>query len=300
MKHFALSLITAAGLMAQNSVQGPSVGWIYDQAHTALRPIHGIPGSSTLGEVLDAGVSLATAAIAPGGAYALAITGEGDTLFLDLATGQSRKLAVPQGGESIVLSPRATAAAIVYKATGKAVWISGLPGASESKEIEITGSAFALSDDGKAMLAVEQGKVTVIDRDGNRWGLNHSGAIRMAAFVDGTTDVIVSDEQGLWRLKDVTNNAVAARIWQGEAAAFAIAVNRRQLLVIEASKSLTAVDMDNGSVRRIECACDPVALMPLSAAVFRVNELSDGPLWLVDLNGSEPRTVFVPAEMRAE
>src|SRR5712692_8145017 len=70
----ATLLLALAGANAQTPprVKGPVLGYVWDQGSSGLRPILGIPGSSTLGPLLDLGVSIRLAEISPAQDYALA------------------------------------------------------------------------------------------------------------------------------------------------------------------------------------------------------------------------------------
>ena len=53
-------------------------------------------------------------------------------------------------------------------------------------------------------------------------------------------------------------------------------------------------DAATGAKNVIQCECSPGSLVRMGN-VFRLNDLSSEPLWILDLAGSEPRIVFVPA-----
>ena len=55
-------------------------------------------------------------------------------------------------------------------------------------------------------------------------------------------------------------------------------------------------DLRSSMRTSVTCGCTPVALAPLRGnAVFRLNGMGDGPLWVIDGDSAEPRVLFVAA-----
>lgn len=298
MMRWILPFTASLGLMAQDGIQGPLVGWTYEASTASLRAVQGIPGSSMLGA--RAGAGLRSAVTAPSGAYAVTIAAEtGEAQLLDLRNGESRKLDVPEGADGIYLSPRGTAAVLHYREQGRAVLLTGLPGeVTVAAPFESSARSFAVSDDGKAVMALEEGGVRLFDGDANQWNLNHSDAVVHAAFLEGMHDAVMAGPAGAYLVREANGNASVEKLWEGDAVAAVVEGNTA--VVAERNGGLLAVDLRNNEVRRLDCACTPVTLVRMSQSVYRVNELAEGPLWLVDLNGSTPRAVFVPADAKPE
>ena len=298
MTRLLLSFTASLGLFAQDSIQGPLVGWTYEAATSSLRAIQGIPGSSTLGG--RAGSGLRRAVSAPGGAFALAVSNEsGQAQIIDLRNGEPRALDVPEGADAVFLSPRGTAAVLLYRGLGRAIVLSVLPGEPVvASRFDTSAETLAVSDDAKAVMVVEASGVRMFDGDANQWMLNHSEPTSSAVFREASHDAVLAGSTGVWLINSVSGNASAERIWEGDATA--AVVDGKAAVLIERNMGLVAVSLHDRSVQRLECPCTPVTLVRLSQSVYRVNELAEGPLWLVDLNGSSPRAVFVPADAKSE
>jgi len=293
-----VGLTASLSLFAQDSIQGPLVGWTYEQSTASLRAIQGIPGSSLLGG--RAGAELRRAVAAPGGVFAVATVGEPrEARVLDLRKGDARKLDVPDGADGIFLSPRGSAGVLLYREQGRAVVLTGLPNdPAVGASLETSAAWFAVSDDGKAVMALEQNGIRMFDGDANQWMLNHDAPAVHAAFLDGSHDAVLAGASGVFLVREATGNAAVEKLWEGDAVA--AVVDGDAAVIATRKDGLLALSRKNGSVERLECSCAAVTLTRLSQSVYRVNELAEGPLWLVDLNGSTPRAVFVPADAKPE
>jgi hypothetical protein len=69
---------------------------------------------------------------------------------------------------------------------------------------------------------------------------------------------------------------------------------RSLFLASTKARSVTAFDLQSGAQNTIACNCAPSNLIRMGN-VFRLNELSREPLWLLDPAASAPRILFVPA-----
>lgn len=293
-----VGLTASLSLFAQDSIQGPLVGWTYEQSTATLRAIQGIPGSSLLGA--RAGAELSRAVAAPGGAFAVATVGESrEARLLDLRKGDARKLDVPAGADGIFVSPRGASAVLLYREQGKALVLTGLPGEpAVGASFETSAASFAVSDDGNSVMALEQNGVRMLDRDANQWMLNMEAPVVSAVFVEGSHDAVLAGPAGVFLAREASGNASVEKLWEGDAVAAVLEGDAA--LIATREEGLLALNRKDGSVQRVECACAAVTLTRLAQSVYRVNELAEGPLWLVDLNGSTPRAVFVPADAKPE
>ncbi|MBI3680378.1 MAG: hypothetical protein HY235_08270 [Acidobacteria bacterium] len=308
MKHPWLILLASAALYGQSSVQGPVLGWVWDASREAVRPVQGIPGSSLLGPSVDVGMAVAASAIARNSAI-LVDRDQRRAFAVDLAaTAVLKQLDVPPGAGRIMMSPNGSAAVFEYTESRQAVLVSGLPEHPVVRQIlhldaEGMPAAWAVRDDASGVLAAyaEQGFVLAFDLEGNRWKLNHEGAVRSLAFLDRSADALLAAENGVWLVSDVMGNAEARLLYAAPAQAVAATADRRFALVVEAGvASLVTIRLEDGVTTGIACACEPKLLDRMGSAVFRVNELSDQPLWLLDLSHAAPRMVFVPAETKSQ
>src|SRR5262245_14338219 len=142
------------------SISGPMIGMVFDHAREGFRLISGLPGASSLGDVLDIGVAISRAWISPQQAYALVEIKDSRELMLIGPNDKQLSLrsirgAIP-GPEQIALSPTG-ASAVLYR-RGSLQLIAGLPQKARlAAEIDISNlpeplDALAVSDDGGAVL----------------------------------------------------------------------------------------------------------------------------------------------------
>src|SRR6185295_5839030 len=83
MKTLTLALLIASAAFPQSdsgSVGGPVLGLVFDGDVRGIRPLLGVPGSSTLGQSLDPAASFADAVTA--GDFALAVDTAGTAVLL--------------------------------------------------------------------------------------------------------------------------------------------------------------------------------------------------------------------------
>ncbi|MBI3209329.1 MAG: hypothetical protein HYZ37_10580 [Candidatus Solibacter usitatus] len=299
--YMLLIFATAAALSAQPPMEGPVVGWVWDDRVQAIRAIQGIPGSSLLGDPVDIGFPLASAAIASAGEFALVVSGEGRVFHAGL---RGRKpvtaIDVPADAAGVVLSPGSNAAAVLY---GSRVLLlknlSTQPVISADLDLSAAGlpARISVRDDGGGMLGLypDGAGLIAFDRNGNRWPIASASGARSIQFLDNGQDALIVMDRGVAILEDALGNASLRMLWEGNAES-ALPSGRRSAVVLT-DRGLLAINLTNGEAREFECACQPV-LFPgsrLASSVFRVSGITDGPTWLADLSGPQPRTVFVPA-----
>jgi hypothetical protein len=260
------------------------------------------------------GVTLSSAAVAPNGAAVIARSADdGRMLFMDLRNPANKAVfaSVPANADDVVYSPSGSAALLVYRDSSKVVLVNGLPDSvSVVREFEFANgmpASIAISDDAKSVMAAQEDGVAAFG-DGNRWMVNFRGTARSVAYLSQSPnqaanqaiDALFADSRGLWLVQDAAGNAPARLVWEGDAREAAATADRRSAVVLDQNNSLVVVNLVSGTSRTIECACQPAMLVRMSDSVFRINALADGPLWLVDLNGEEARTVFVPPDVKSD
>jgi len=88
---------------------------------------------------------------------------------------------------------------------------------------------------------------------------------------------------------------LAAREEFGSPNGVAFSADGKRVFVSAAAvHAVMSYDAATGAKNVIECECSPSGLVRMGD-VFRLNELSGEPLWMLDAGRSEPRIVFVPA-----
>lgn len=63
------------------------------------------------------------------------------------------------------------------------------------------------------------------------------------------------------------------------------------------AENILKLDLESGEKLTVQCPCAPTNLTRMPGGViFRLNEVSNGPLWLVEVEDSGLRAVFVPPD----
>jgi hypothetical protein len=291
-----------------------------------LRPIQGVPGASLLGDPVNFGFALSAAYVSPGQDSAFVVGADRSLHLFRLNSGTVTETSL--GGlsgvpQAVVFSPSGTSAALF--AMGTARVLTGLPNAPTlvgtvkvpdigQRTAPVAGEAkvfappmsasLAVSDDGTYLLAISEGSARLLGIHGDNRSLVPAHLNTLVAFAAGGHDVAVMDSvSGLTLIRDAAGAAgqqVLATPDATLAGPIGLAFSRDEQTLYLASataQSVVAFDLAAGSRSTIGCACTPAALIPMGN-VFRLNEVSPSPLWILDTGSSLPRTVFVP--VRAE
>jgi DNA-binding beta-propeller fold protein YncE len=286
-------------------VAGPSAGFVFDQSAHALRRIQGIPGASVVGTPVDFGFAVTAAYAAPrlDSAFVLAADGGVHVFRLTGDAPVERAVYTPAGPARVVFSPSGSAAALYFP--GNVQVIKGLPDAPQvaanirlrvdSRSQRQGAETLAVSDDGAYLLYSAGGTLELMSAAGNNRQIKAGGAGALAAFAPGNHDAVVINGSKLILFQDIAG-AATERTFDGIAAPSAVAFSpdSRKVLVASATgKSVTTILVATGERSALGCDCAPAALIPMGS-VFRLNELGNEPLWLLD-TASDRGLVFVPA-----
>lgn len=273
-------LAVLAGLPspAAGQIRGPMLGWVWDSQKESIRPVLGIAGSSVLGKGLELGFAVKEPA--------------------------SRRLeGAAAGADRIVPSPRGTAAILWYAETKKLAVVSGLPANAVVRETDLSTEnapgAMAVSDDGGLMLVAypDARAVAAVDAEGNRWRLPKEASLNGIAFLEGSRDALLAAEEGVFLVRDVAGSIEVRLVWEGPASAVVSLDRQRALAVDGSAQTIVEVRLDSSLTRSASCPCSPTGLSRMNpSGVFRLNEVSRAPLWLVEVRESGLRTVFVPPD----
>jgi hypothetical protein len=304
------------------SLSGPILGLVFDESKSGLRPIFGIPGASRLGNVWVIGRDIQRAWISPLQDYALAESkSDGSIVMVSFGKGSIvvRPIAgVASGVGNISLSSKGGVAAIYHPRAGGLQFITGLPetplasGLIPFPALPQSGSAMAVSDDGDAVLLAtneqpKSGSLVLLTRDSQARVLTLLGKASAISFLSGTHNALVADEQNsaVLLIQDVTGAAITSTVAgtsEGIARPVAVEASEDSRLAYVAnaqSRTISTLDLHSGKLLSLACNCTPTGLHRLRGnSVFRLNELSDTNLQVLDAGVSEPRVVFVPAEAK--
>ncbi|MDX1980594.1 MAG: hypothetical protein SFV51_10020, partial [Bryobacteraceae bacterium] len=208
MKLLMMCFLPALAWSQQAGIEGPSLGWVWDEVNARLRPVRGIAGSSTLGGVgsQPAAVALRFATASPEG-FAVGI-GEDGMLYRQVA-GVWTMVDAPEGAVRVVLSDSGGAALVLYK-DGQARVLTGLPDQPKMAETPAGpagASALTISSDGSVMLSAspDERTVWVSNGAGHQWKLDLEQEVRSAALLPGGLgqDALLASGGGVWLIRDV-------------------------------------------------------------------------------------------------
>jgi len=312
---FAVASLLFPAIVAGATIQGPELGFVFDSTKGELRPILGIPGAAVLGQPLALGVEVQRVAISPLEDYVLAVGGEQNQAMV-FAMGHSPLTPVmvqgaDRGADHIVISAGGKAAALYYKAGNRIEVVTGLPAAPKvSSELYLSAgqtlTAIAIADDGHTVLAGAGDKVFQSAAGGEiplLAELGHVAAITIPAA--GTAFIADSGQNQIHRVRGIGAGIeadVIAGPKDGIATPVAVAVSHdgsRVYVANAKSGTISIIDLKaETATRSIACACTPSGLDRLAGNdTFRLTEMSSRPMWMLDAGGTEPRVLFVPAEL---
>jgi hypothetical protein len=204
-----LSVLIAAGIAASqtHSIQGPRLGWVFDETAGALRPIVGIAGSSTMGDPLPLNVALKRAIVSPNQDYALAVNGRDPSVHIILPRQNSIVLLKPmpdanRAPDRMVISPNGRAAAFYYyngRSAGRIIVMSGLPDAPQiSAQMTLSRAmaptTLAVADDGAVVLAGRDHAVIAVTEAAEIPVTSTLGNVASLAFIT-SHDALIADSE---------------------------------------------------------------------------------------------------------
>jgi hypothetical protein len=320
MRSSILSLVAVLGgaitVAAQPAaVVTPRIGFAYDVRLGAIRPIRGIPGAAILGDGIGGG-NIAAAAISPRQNYALAQGREDRRVyFLRLDADSTNFSPVPgtlPDADRMVFSATGSAAALYSSSSGRLQILNGFDSIPEAHDVAAPAGnsapvAIAISDDAQSVAIAfggESGEVWWLDRGGAQRALPKP-ASALAFSRDGTRLLGVTPGGDVYLVRKFSVDSEVQTVYSGEptqqtlAAAFAPTENRA--LTVNEKGVVAWIDLTAGSVSTLSCQCRPATLHAQSTeTLFRLNDISNLPVMLIDISLPEPRLWFVPADPPAE
>jgi DNA-binding beta-propeller fold protein YncE len=300
---------TSSGLASE-----PLLGYVWDQASLGLRPIYGLPGAAYFGApIYNDGTYSSAVACGPQG-YALLNVKNGQIFLAKLPSGTPIRLANALSPRQLVVTGPSCTTALVYGPdTANALLITGLPDAPIARTIALpmsgTAAGAAVADSGATLFAMRQSDGSVqVDAVAQGTGadtvLISLSAFGGVAFVPKLDNALVADSgkdtvslisttgaNGVTQIANAADgilnpNAVAV---SGDGR-WGIVANSKKPGVIRLDLSRQMLPLS------IPCSCAPSHLDRLSGnGVFRLTDLSTGPLWSFDGDAATPRIAFIPA-----
>ena len=297
----------------QGKVQGPVAGYVFDGPAHALRPVLGIPGASLLGDPVDLGMSMTAAAVSQAQDAVLAVAADGSLHAFQLSAGVASEVAVngfSVSPERIVFSPSGSAAAVygggriqvltgvgTNPHAGSIFDISALLALPGNRGHSTLAGSFAVSDDGVYVLVASGSGVQVFGGGSPRQVATGRGLA--VAFARGNHDAVAAGT-GVVLIQDVggaaNTQSLAAEGALSAAVGVAFSADNSKLYVASAAaRGVTGFDLGAGTSQTFTCDCTPAGIQAMGN-VYRLNEVSADPLWLLDTSAVGPRIVFVPAK----
>jgi hypothetical protein len=296
---------SAAAQVNSNTITEPVLGLVVDAKAQTIRVLMGIPAASQVGGSMDTGTPLAAVSISSERAYALAVEQGTGAAVLVSQSGRNALTGVRAGALQTAVSPRGTAAALYFGDSGKALVLTGLPDAPQVlREVTLDGPplVLAVSDDGASLAAVVANPTgsdaTVFSYAAAGAGQALLGDRRFSSleFVPGSATLLMATETAVYLYQGSQGLQLLADQRDGIADLVGAAASSDGARVFIAMRSgLVAVrDLAAGTQKLLSCSCEPAGIWRLRGnAVFRLNELSAGPVWLVDGGTADPRILFV-------
>jgi hypothetical protein len=297
---------------SQASLSLPSLGFVYDAAAHAIRPIQGIPGASTIGDPLDPGVSVTASAISPRQDFALLV--DADEAVRVLPLGDLNSSILPGAVASprqIVFSPSGGTAGLYRQDPSKLQIFTHLPQEPVlAHEIDTTAVAgditsVAISDDGECALILT----------GSGLWLSRAGSIPVqfpapdslstVTFQRGGYDAALATRDGQIYLLRNLASAPAFSILApsddrtSDPVGVQFSPDGARVFVATRQGMVAGFGTQTEWSAFTSCGCRPSGLSPLSRTLIRLNEIADGPLMLLDTAGPDLRVWFVPAVVPA-
>jgi hypothetical protein len=306
-----LVLLPVLASAQDGKIGSPILGFAFDSARGAVRPLRGIPGAALADAPLELGFPSASAAISPSRDYLLAVSSADSELrMVRLNSGTPVVAALPDSmvPNRIIFSPSGRSA-LLYRDNGSSRILSGLPDRPQAGDIDLgflakSPGAIAISDDG-SMVAASAGRgpadpvwLRVSGADPLQLPLSASAAI---AFRPDSHDMVVVSGTDVQLVRNPGADAEYRQISSGDfepgdAPVVRLAQDGERAFLANEQGRLTVIDARAGTSSSIDCACRPEAIEPLSLKnVFQVTSLSSSsPLMLFDASRAEARVWFVP------
>ena len=211
------------------------------------------------------------------------------------------------------MSPTGTSA--VLRAGGQLQIVTGLPDAPRAQSpvnVPALGllKALAVSDDGSLVLVVAgAGADTAlysINLTGELRWLGALGQDARLSFANRSRSAAIAGvgTNELWILADAAGDFSLRRLSGPEAGmsgpvGVAFSDDNQRVLAAH-SGGIIRVNLDDAAVTGVGCSCAPTMLARMRGnSTFRLTELSDQPMWIVDGRAAAPQVWFVPPKAQA-
>jgi hypothetical protein len=287
------------------SVAEPVLGLVFDAGAQAVRTLRGIPAAARVDGMLD-GTPLGAVAISSQQAYALALEAGTGTALLVSQSGRQPLAGVRAGAQLVAVSPLGTSAVLYFGDTGKASILTGLPDAPHAvRDVTLDGtpSLLAVSDDGTVLaavvvLATNQATVFSYSADSAGQALLSDRRFASLDFAPAGTTLLLATQSAVYQYHSRQGLQLLADQRDGIAnvVGAAASADGTRVFIAMQSGQVAVRDLAASTQTVLSCSCQPAGVSRLRGkAVFRLNELGAGPVWVVDGDAAVARILFLAA-----
>jgi hypothetical protein len=325
---FLIALLAGSALPAlvaedfAPGLRGPILGYVLDAQAQAIRPVNGIPGSSSLGRPLALPFPVAAAALSPRGDFALTVSASDDhTAYLLRNLGGAPNVnyigieGAISGADRIFLNADASAAAMLVSDTRQLQVLRGLPDAPRAgpaldlSSIPGTIAALAIASAGSnVLIAASAGHGALyLASAGEQIRprlIGSFGSPSALTLLNNDQDVIVADvavnELTLLRnFAGVPESFRLAGVRDGISGPAGLGISADGTRLYIANGGSRTLDIWSFALQAIEASfpldARPTQLVPFQgSSTFVLNNAGEHPLLLLD-TAADPAVYFVPA-----
>ena len=289
---------------------GVTLGYVWDQKASGLRPMLGMPGASYLGSPIYNDGTYQSGIACSRSPHAILTSKHGAIFLTSLPTGVPVQLANKLSAKQVVVLGPSCSTALVYAPdTSTMDLIQGLPSKPQVATISLSGNvtAAAVSDSGAVLAAVSRSNGTAVQ-------FLPAGAASAASVVTvsrlGGLAFVANAESAL--IADAGKNVVyLAEFDAGGASTRQIAsatdgiaspvgvgasADGRWAVIANQQGAVVRVDLTHQAPNiTMQCRCTPTEVIPLnSKTIFRLTALGTGPMWVFDGDAPRARVAFIP------
>jgi hypothetical protein len=301
--------------LSQSRVSGPVAGYVPDAGGASLQPVLGMTGAAILGDSRPLNAAWSMLGVSPSQEYLMATDRtSGDLLLVSTEDAVGRNVeGALRGADRVRMSPNGMSA--VLRAGGRLQIVTGLPDSPRAQnpvDVSALGAlkSLAVSDDGSLVLLVAgTGADTAL------YSINVTGEVRWLgalgqdarlSFANRTRSAAIAGvaTNELWILDDAAGDFSLRRLSGPEnglsgPVGVAFSDDNRRVLAAH-SRGIIRVNLDDTAVTGVACTCSPTLLARMRGnSTFRLTDVSDQPMWMVDGRAAVPQLWFVPPKAPA-
>ena len=299
---------------------GPILGYVWDDAGQALRPVQGVPGASIVGTqhltAAGSAIRIVAAASSVRSGMAFFLDANGNLYQSPLAGGASAQIASLPGASGLLVSSSGSNVLLTGKSvsgTNVAALVSGMPQSAATHVLDVSTMngivGGSVSDTAAVVLAAPsspdgQGPVSLVAYAGQSAGASIATlqAFGGMQFVPNSDELIAADgvSGAFTAISHVSTTPVSAPLPSAAGiatpATLDITPDARWLVAANHAGDVLRIDLTGAQAAvKTHCSCAPGQVSAMTGTTLRLVTQGGGPLWIVDAGGAAPRVLFVPA-----